>query len=189
MEGPTRDGMRQILSHAVPLCLIQSHFSHSAAENSPNSKLKGRSGDVVGRKIQYPVPFCPVLSHRACTALQDAPRGSADSALTKEHAAIGVIQRYYGGVIRLGKRQVSSVSQMRRPKGECGEPGRRRKRKKRIRRLVWGAGWSGQPEGVSTRSRWVSLMGDMGISRLLPLTRNSTCSAMLVARSAIRSRS
>ena len=62
-DGCTRDGTGGILSRRVPVFPMQSHFSHSKADISPDSKLKGRSPDIVGRKIEYSVPLCPILSH------------------------------------------------------------------------------------------------------------------------------
>ena len=115
LDGRTRDGMGKILSRRFPYFPVQSHFSHPKADISPNSKLKGRSRGVVGRKIQYPVPFCPVLSHRAREAVQNAPRRSTESVETKEHSAMSVIQQWYGDVMRLGKRQLSSIMQIRWP--------------------------------------------------------------------------
>ena len=72
-DGRMRDRTGRILSHAVPFFPIQSHFSHSKADISPDSKLKGRSPDVPERKFYV---SCTILSR----FVPPGPQGSAGRA-------------------------------------------------------------------------------------------------------------
>ena len=72
-DGRTRDGIGRILSRRVPFFSIQSHISHSKADISRDSKLKGRSPDVPERKLFV---TCTILSR----FVPPGPRGSAGRA-------------------------------------------------------------------------------------------------------------
>ena len=119
LDGRRGDGTGRILSHGVPFFLIPSHFPHSKADISPDSKLKGRSPDALEPNL---FETCTILSRFVPPGprgvVQEVPRSSAESVEPRGHSAVGVIQQWYGGITRLGKRQVSSVIQMRLP---CGD--------------------------------------------------------------------
>ena len=73
LDGGTRDKRGRILSHAVSLFPIPSHFPHPKADISPDSKLRGSSPDALGQKF---LESCTILSR----FVPPGPRGIAGGA-------------------------------------------------------------------------------------------------------------
>ena len=113
----TRDGTGRILSRRAPFFPMLSHFSLSKADISPDSKLKGCSLDVVGRNFfECCIILCRFVPSSLFRPVCGLPNGHAVSrnrpgAVWQERA----LNIWYGGVTRLGKRQMSSVVKKRRP--------------------------------------------------------------------------